>query len=158
MKRIPWDTVLHFLLGPGLLAFVLGASLAWTTPARPQANPPPQPNPSTVQGMLDVTPIPCTSAATQKIATGGTAQDLFPASRLIRAFIIQNVDTTEPLCMTLDGSAPTCGQPGTFVIQAGATTTFANAGSFTAPLGLGTNVAPRIIAATTNHPYACVKW
>lgn len=117
-----------------------------------------QPNPVTVQGKPDVNMIACTPAATQKIAVAGTAQDLFPASPVIHGFIMQNVDTTEPLCLTFDGTDPVCGQPGTFVMQAGATTTFAGAGSFSAPLGMGMNAAPRIKAATINHPYACVKW
>lgn len=113
--------------------------------------------PVTVQGSPDIQPLDCTTPATQKIAIGGTAQTLFTASKVIHGFILQNVDTTEPLCLSFTGT-PTCGNPGTFVLQPGTASTYAGAGSFSAPLGLGVNLAPQVVAATSNHAYACIKW
>lgn len=107
--------------------------------------------PTSIQGAGNVRPIDCSGT----ITSGGTAQNLFSATNNLRGFFIMNLDTTNMLCIAFNGTA-VCGNSGTYNLAPGSTTSAG--GSFSSPLGFGTNIAPSIVAATTGHKYSCTKW
>lgn len=107
--------------------------------------------PTSVQGAGNVRPIDCSGT----ITAGGAAQNLFTATANLRGFFIMNLDTTEMLCLAFNGTA-VCSASGTYNLAPGSATS--SGGSFSSPLGFGTNVAPSIVAATTGHKYSCTKW
>lgn len=100
---------------------------------------------------VNVTPVDCSGA----IATGGTAQNAFGASSGRQGFQIQNLDTSEPLWINLNGTAA-ASTAGSFALAAATATTFQNGGSYFSPFGF--NKALSVIAATTTHKYSCTSW
>jgi hypothetical protein len=100
---------------------------------------------------VNVTPVDCSGA----IATGGTAQTVFGTASGRQGFQIQNLDTTEPLWISITGTA-VAGAVGSFALAAGATTTFAGVGSYYSPFGF--NTALSVVAATTAHKFSCTRW
>lgn len=107
--------------------------------------------PTSVQGAGNVRPIDCSGT----IASGGVAQNLFSATNNLRGFFVMNLDTTNPLCIAFNGTA-SCAAAGTYSLVPGGATT--PGGSFSSPLGFGTNIAPSVVGASTGHKYSCTKW
>jgi len=111
----------------------------------------------TVQGVTNVTPTDCSGA----ITTGGTAQNAFAANANIHGFTISNIDNTsgsgEPIWISFTGTAAT-GAAGSYPLAVGAATSFSGVGTFTTPIGFGSNKALSVIAATTGHKFSCTWW
>jgi hypothetical protein len=102
---------------------------------------------------VNVTPTDCSGTVT----TGGTAQNAFTAQTTLHGFTIVNIDTTEVLWISFTTTAAASGS-GSYPLQAATATTFAGAGSFTAPPGFGLNHALSVIATTTSHKFTCTWW
>lgn len=108
---------------------------------------------TSVQSAVNVTPTDCSGTVT----AGGTAQNAFAASATRHGFTIVNIDTTEPLWISFTGTAA-ASTSGSYPIAAATATTFASAGSFTSPIGLGMSTALSVVAATTGHKWSCTTW
>lgn len=106
-----------------------------------------------IQGAANVTPRDCSVA----ITTGGTAQNIIAASPSIHGFTIQNIDSSEPVWISFTTTAA-ASTIGSFVLATATATTFAGAGSYSSPLGFGTNGNVSVVAATTGHKISCVRW
>ena len=110
-----------------------------------------------VSGVSGVTPVDCSIALTN----GGTAQNIITASPGLHGFILMNIDTTngsgEPVWVSFTGTAA-AGASGSYAMAAPTATTFASPGSFSSPLGFGSNKNVSVIAATTGHIISCTKW
>jgi len=102
--------------------------------------------PQAVSGVTNIPVIDCSGT----IQTGGTAQQAFGANTNRHGFIIQNIDTTETLWISMTGVA-SAGGLGSFYLQS-------TNGSFTAPTGMGINSALSVVAATTGHKFTCTVW
>lgn len=107
----------------------------------------------TVRGDVNVTPTDCSGTVT----TGGTAQNAFTSGATKRGFTIMNFDTTEPMWISFTTTAA-ANTIASYPIPAATATTFAGAGSFTSPPGMGINTALSVIAATTGHKWSCTWW
>ena len=103
--------------------------------------------------VTNLAPNDCSGA----ITLGGTAQIAIAASKAAHGYILQNIDTTEPLWESPTGTAAAA-TPGSFALAAATPTTFAGAGSFTTPPGFGTALALSVVAATTGHKFSCAWW
>jgi hypothetical protein len=113
----------------------------------------PSSSPTAVQSTNNITPTDCSGS----IAVAATAQNAFTASATRRGFTIVNNDVTEPLWIAFNGTA-TIGGVGSYPLAAGASGSFAGAGSFTSPVGFGMNTALSVIATTGSHKYTCTWW
>ena len=105
------------------------------------------------QGAANVTLVPCSGT----ITSGGNAQNAFAAQTALHGFTIANIDTTEPLWISFTTTAAASGTD-SYPLPAATATTFAGFGSFTSPMGFGTNRALSVIAATTSHKFSCTWW
>ena len=99
----------------------------------------------------NVTPVDCSAA----ITSGGAAQNAITASSGRQGFQIQNLDASEPLWISLNGTAA-ASTVGSYVLAAATATTFQNGGSYYSPFGF--NKAISVIAATTGHKFSCTSW
>lgn len=102
--------------------------------------------PTSVAGVTNIPITDCSGT----IQTAGAAQQAFGASPNRHGFIIQNIDTTEVMWISMSGIASPGGL-GSFYLQA-------TNGSFTAPTGMGINTALSIVAATAGHKFTCTVW
>jgi hypothetical protein len=91
------------------------------------------------------------------VATGGTAVNAFTAQTTLHGFTILNTNTSEVMWISFTTTAA-ASTAGSYPLAAGATTTFAGAGSFTSPPGMGTNHALSVVAATSAHAFSCTWW
>lgn len=95
------------------------------------------------------------------IASGGTAQNIITAASTIHGFIIMNVDNTngsgEPVWVSFTGTA-VAGAAGSYALAAPTASTYAFPGSFSSPVGFGSNKSVSVVAATTGHVISCTKW
>lgn len=113
----------------------------------------------TVQGVTNVTPTDCSGT----VVTGGTAVNAFAANPNIHGFTIANIDNVsgggsgEPVWISFTGTA-TAGAVGSYPLAPGAATTFASIGTFTTPIGFGSNKALSVNAATSGHKFSCTWW
>jgi hypothetical protein len=91
-----------------------------------------------------------------------TALTVIPASTAQHGWRLENLDTTEGLWWSVTGTAvvnpASPNASGSFVIPAGAATTFLGAGTAEPGFGFGTGGALSIIATTAAHKYACIYW
>lgn len=114
---------------------------------------------SAQQAQSNFTAVPCNTTAAgvaiNTITTGGTAQTLIVGAHGINGFQIQNIDTTEPLWISWQGTASP-GAAGSYAIPAATATTFASAGSYYSAIGFTNNIS--IYGATTGHKFACDRW
>lgn len=110
-----------------------------------------------VGGIVNVAPTNCSGT----ITTGGTAQNAFTAQTGLHGFTIMNIDTSagsgEPLWMSFTTTAA-ASTAGSYALPAPTATTFASPGTWTSPIGFGTNGAVSIIGATTGHKFTCTWW
>lgn len=107
----------------------------------------------TANGPQNVTVTDCSST----ITAGNSAQNAITASSTIRGFMLMNLDVTEPMWVSFTGTAAAA-STASYVLQAGASSTFAGAGSFVSPVGMGTSSAVSVVAATTGHKFSCTRW
>ena len=97
------------------------------------------------------------------ITTGGTAQNApnTAATPHRLGLIIANIDATsgsgEVMWISFTGTA-TPGAAGSYPLAAPTATTYAGAGTFTAPPGFGVTGALSVVAATTGHKWSCTWW
>lgn len=116
--------------------------------------------PTAIRGETNVKPLVCNGSVVT-VTTGGTSQVAIPASPNLRGFSIMNADPTagggEPLWVSFVGTAAVDGA-NSFPLAPPAATTYAGAGSYTSPIGFGSNIAVSVTAGTTGHKYRCVKW
>lgn len=89
----------------------------------------------------------------QTIATGGTPQQLFPATDANRHIMIQNL-SNEVLCFSKLSVTPSCGTAGTYILKAETSAGDGTGGSYSTPPGQNDNTAIWIVAATSTHPFA----
>lgn len=109
-----------------------------------------------VGGQVNITPTDCSGT----ISSGGTAQSLISANSSLHGFTLQNIDASagsgEDIWFSLTTTAAASTAQSYGLIPPASTTT--QGGSYTTPLGLGTNHAVSIIAATTGHKFSCTYW
>lgn len=117
----------------------LGAALMACTPARAQ------------NSTNNRTATDCSGT----ITTGGTAQVAIPTNTGVGGFQIINIDTSEPLWISITGTA-TAATAGSFPLAAATVTTFANAGTYYSPIGFSHAIS--IVATTTGHKFTCTRW
>lgn len=108
-------------------------------------------SPQAVQGAVNVTPVNCSGT----ITTGGTAQNAVVASTTRRGLQIQNLDTTEGMWISFNGTAA-ANDAGSFFLSAATSST--SGGSYNTPIGFGFNTALSVVAATTGHKFSCTQW
>jgi hypothetical protein len=119
-----------------------------------QASIPSGTNPiGTINGNPNVTLTACSATVT----TGGTPVNAFTAQTTLHGFTIANIDTTEVMWISLTGTAAASGTD-SYPLAPATATTFANLSSFTSPLGMGTNHALSVVAATSTHKFSCTWW
>lgn len=110
-----------------------------------------------VNSQPNVTVTDCSTT----IATGGTAKNIITASSTLHGFIIMNIDNTngsgEPVWISFTGTAA-AGAAGSYALAAPTASAFAFPGSFSSPVGFGSNKNVSVIAATTGHIISCTKW
>ncbi len=109
--------------------------------------------PWAVNGQINVTLTDCSGS----IAAGATAQNAFAAAATRRGFTVANIDTSEVLWISFTTTAAASGT-GSYPLAPATATSFDGLASFTSPLGMGTNTALSVIAATTSHKYSCTVW
>jgi hypothetical protein len=100
-----------------------------------------------------VVPVSCSGT----VVTGGTAVTPIAAQSVNSGFIIQNLDTAEPLWISFTGTA-VAAAVGSFALPPGTATTYANVGMFVSPIYFGLGGALSVVAATSGHKFSCVKW
>jgi hypothetical protein len=101
----------------------------------------------------NVVPVNCSGT----VVTGGTAVTPIAAASVDHGYIIQNLDTAEPLWISFTGTA-VAASVGSFALAPGTATTYANAGIFTTPTYFAYGGAVSVVAATSGHKFNCVKW
>jgi hypothetical protein len=122
---------------------VLLALLAFTSIAHAQ---------TAIIGAPNRTPIDCSGS----IATGGTAQNLLDATKTdLHGFCLLNIDTSENLWLSLNGTAA-ASTAGSYSLAPASST--AQGGSFCTPPGMGVKTNPTVVAASTSHKYSCTWW
>lgn len=110
----------------------------------------------TITGNVNVAPTDCSGT----ITSGGTAQAAIAATATIHGFTIANVDSAhgdEVLWISLTATAA-AQTAASYPLPPPTATTFAGFGSYTTPLGFGSNHAVSIIGATTGHVFSCTVW
>jgi hypothetical protein len=120
---------------------------------------------SGVQGMTGGVPVPTSTAVNvtptdcSQTATG-SSQTMIAASAAIHGFSIANIDPTtaggEPVWISFTGAA-VAGAKASFPLAAPTAITLAGMGSYTTPVGFGTNLAVTEIA-TSGHLISCTRW
>jgi type 1 fimbria pilin len=112
---------------------------------------------NTVTSRPNVTPNDCSGT----ITAGGTAQVAITAKTALHGFTIANIDSTagsgEPLWFSFTGTA-TPSAVGSYPLPSPTATTFVGFGSYTTPMGFGTNHALSVVGATSTHKYSCTWW
>jgi hypothetical protein len=105
-----------------------------------------------------LTAQPCT--ASPSIAVGGTAQTILNAKQASNGVALFNVDTTEPLWVSLSGPAVIGGggAANTFALAAGTATTFQGVHSFLPAFGFPVGGPISVNATTLGHKFACYYW
>ncbi len=109
----------------------------------------------TIQGNVNVTPTNCSISATSG------AQDLLPTSTTRHGYLITNIDATtgggEPIWISFTGAAGAAAA-GSFPLPAPTAPSYTNAGTFSSPLGFGSNTIVSARVATNGHIISCVYW
>lgn len=117
----------------------------------------------TLAAGYQLTPHNCSGT----ITLGGSAQVITVPTNAVQ-ITVMNIDPTtgsgEPLWISFTGTASAA--PGSYPLQAPTATSFANAGSYTAPTGFATpnnysavpNPPVSILGATTGHGFSCTYW
>lgn len=131
------------VLVPGVNAFVTNSN---TNDAKSIANSSP-----VTAATINVGPTDCSST----VVTGGTAVNAITAGATLHGAMIQNIDTTEGMWISLTGTAA-ASTAGSYFLQPGSTTV--QGGTYTTPLGFGFNTNLSVVAATNGHKFTCTKW
>lgn len=112
--------------------------------------------PGVISTAVNVTPVDCSVT----LMTGGTAQNAFTGQAAVHGFTVANIDAAtgsgEPVWISWTGAAA-AGAVGSYPLQAPTATSFASAGSFTSPPGMGIT-ALSVVAATGSHKISCTRW
>lgn len=111
--------------------------------------------PASAQTSLVNQPVPTNCSGT--VATGATAVTAIAVQKVQNGFLLQNLDTTEPLWWSVTGVAVASGS-GSFVLGADTATTFAVANSFITPQRFSLGGALSVVAATAGHKFSCIYW
>jgi hypothetical protein len=91
------------------------------------------------------------------VVTAATAVTPLAARQAAHGFMLQNLDTTEPLWFSFAGPA-VASTPGSFVLQAVTATTYAGSTFFMTQFGFGAGNALSVVAATAGHKFSCSYW
>jgi hypothetical protein len=130
----------------------------------------PSPNVVSIQGVSSGTTVPVSGTVSNNnavnvtltdcsgtVATGGTAVNAFTAQTTLHGFTILNTNTSEVMWISFTTTAA-ASTAGSYPLAPATATTFAGAGSFTSPPGMGTNHALSVVAATSAHTFSCTWW
>lgn len=114
-------------------------------------------NPLIIGSQVNITPVDCSGT----ISSGATAQNAISASATLHGFTIANIDSTagsgEPLWLSFTTTAA-ASTVASYPLAPPGPTSFIGFGSYTTPLGFGSNKAVSVVAATTGHKFSCTYW